>query len=298
MKLSTFETLKDIRPPDSFTLTDEQLRRLQEVLSSMLSDIMTLAEDNDIALSLGGGTALGALRHGGFIPWDDDIDLNIERKDYDRFLRLLQDQRESRYWIHTPETTHDYGLLFTRIRLKGTDVRQREDAYGDECGATIDLFPIENAYDFPPLRVLHGIACLGSAFLLSCRKFFRDRAIMRTYLDAAPALRTPYYIKTVLGFLTAWGSVDFWTRVTSRIYSLCRNDASRYVVIPTGRGHFFGETYLRETFCRYATLPFDGRQYNCTADIDAYMTRLYGNYHRLPDADARERHAYFSFDLP
>ena len=297
MNLSTFDAFKHIRPEGSFYLDDDQLHRLQKVLLSMLHDLTALAEENGIRLSLGGGSALGATRHQGFIPWDDDIDLNIDRRDYDRFLQLLREQRADRYWIHTPQDTHGYGILSTRIRLKGTSVRMREDAYGDECGVTVDLFPIENTYDNAALRRVHGFFCMLSGFLVSCRKAFRDRAELRAIGRDDPALKKTFGLKIALGFLSAWGSVDFWTRAADRCYRFCRDDGTAFVAIPAGRKHFTGELYRRAAFCALHKVRFEDGMFYCTKDIDNYMTRLFGDYHTLPAPEDRERHVFYSFDL-
>ncbi len=297
MSLSTFELLKKSLPEGGFYLDDKQLKELQATLLSMLTDISTLAEENGIPLYLSGGTVLGAVRHGGFIPWDDDIDVNLERKYYDRFFQLLHQQRADVYWLHTPEKTANYGILSSRIRLKRTDVRQREDAYGNECGACVDLFPIESVYDNPVLRAMQGAASMGTGFLLSCRKFYRDRKALKPLFQKG-SLRI-YLLKCTIGFLVAWGSVDFWTQVTRKAYSMCPDDNSKYVSIPAGRGHFFREIYERKSFCGREKLSFEGQSFFCTSDPDGYMKVLYGeHYMELPPPEKREKHVFFSFSLP
>lgn len=297
MPLSTFDYLKNCQPDGGFHLNGEQLKALQNTLLSMLHDLSALAEENGIPLYLSGGTVLGALRHGGFIPWDDDIDVNLERRYYDRFFALLREQRADVYWLHTPEETHNYGILSSRIRLKGTDVRQREDAYSSECGACVDLFPIENVYDSAFARALQGVLCMGTGFLLSCRKFYRDRIELKPLFLQPGGMRV-YRVKCALGFLVSWGSVDFWTHVTRNTYSMCKDANSKLVSIPAGRRHFNREIYKRASFCGKGRLVFEGEPFYCTADPDAYMKALYGdNYMTPPPPEKREKHVFYSFSL-
>lgn len=299
MPLSTFEFLKSSQPEGGFHLNEKQLKALQQTLFDILLDISSLAEENGIPLYLSGGTVLGAIRHGGFIPWDDDIDVNLERRYYDRFLKLLREQRAGRYWIHTPEDTPNYGILSSRIRLKGTEVRQREDTYSNECGACIDLFPIENVFDTRFLLLIQGIISMGTGFLLSCRKFYRDRRELKPLFFRQQKGRPIYLIKCSVGFLVSWGSVDFWTHMTRRAYSMCHHDNSKRVSIPAGRGHFFHEIYPRADFCGKNKVPFEGSLFFCTSDPDAYMKTLYGhNYMQVPPPEKREQHTFFSFSLP
>ena len=96
MSLSTFDFLKNSRSDGGFYLDDEQLKALQNALLSILADISELAEENGIPLYLSSGSVLGAVRHGGFIPWDDDIDVNLERRYYSDFISLLREKRADR----------------------------------------------------------------------------------------------------------------------------------------------------------------------------------------------------------
>ena len=296
MKLSTFDLLKNTPPENGFTLSDEQLKQMQAILLAMLKDLDSLAEENGIKLRLGGGNLLGAVRDGKMIPWDDDLDLQISRCDYAPMLSLLREQRSDVYWVHTPEDTHNYGILSARVRLKGTDVRQREDNYSDECGVTVDLFPVENTYDNPALRELHGVLCMAAGFLLSCRKFYRDRVAMKKLLNSSSG-RWVFYIKAVVGFLCSLGSVDAWTHFTRNVYALCSNDTSKYVSIPSGRNHYFREMYLRRDMLSDHRIFFENGEYYCTADPDTYLTKMYGDYRRIPPPEKRERHFFLSFDL-
>ena len=299
MKLSTFELLKNSQSEGGFYLSDSQLKTLQNTLLMILTDISSLAEQNGIPLYLGSGTVLGAIRHKGFIPWDDDIDVNIERRFYDDFIALMRRERSDTYWIHTPETTHNYGILSTRIRMKGTSVRLREDDYSDEHGVCLDVFPIENTFDNTVLRILQGMLCMGTGFLLSCRKFYRDREKLKNLFHEQRLRIYVYYIKSAIGFLVSWGDVDFWTHAVRNANSVCKNNQSRFVSVPAGRGHFFKELYVRKDFCGKEKRLFEGKAFYCTSDPDSYMKALYGDsYMQIPPKEKREKHMFFSFSIP
>ena len=300
MHLSTVDAFKHIHTQDCVTLDDEQLKCLQRVLNSILDDIVTVCEDNQIRYTLGGGSALGAVRHHGFIPWDDDIDLNMPREDYNRFIPVFRRRFGEKYWIHTPQETVNYDLLLSRIRLKGTSVCTREDFGNTENGAFVDLFVIENTFDNALLRTIHGIGCNGLGFLVSCRKFYRDRKpLMMLARDTGDRrLQAVFRFKIALGFLIAWIPIESWLHAGDRWNALCKNRNSEYVVVPTGRKHFWGEMYRREDICEGTDVLYDGKMRKCPAGTDLYLTRLYGNYMQLPDPEDIEKHVFFApFDL-
>ena len=205
LTLSTVSMFKNIKTKDSIELDEKQLKKLQIVLLNILVDVDSFCKENDIQYFLGGGSALGAIRHGGFIPWDDDIDINMTRENYNKFISLFPKTMSDKYWLHTPEYTNDYALLLSRVRLKGTCVKTREDFFNDECGAFIDIFVVENTPNNKILRVIHGFISLVFGFLLSCRKFFRERKYLKKMLNDSNMLEFifAYYIKVTLGFLTA-----------------------------------------------------------------------------------------------
>ncbi len=313
--LSTVEIFKNIRSKDTIELSDEQLHQLQDTLYGILRDIISFCEKYKIRYELGGGSVLGAVRHGGIIPWDDDIDLNMPRKDYEKFRHLFPRKMGEKYWIHTPEETDNLALLFSRVRLKGTSVKTREDYYTDECGAFIDIFIIENTFNNPVLRKIHGYGSLAFGLLLSCRKFFRDRKMMmrlcrpdklnkgknqgfqneRKYMKR---VRRIFITKILLGAPLAILPINFWTRIANKWNGICRNEKSEYVTTPCGRKHFFGELYRREELVETTEKEFGGIRANIPKEYDRYLTKLYGDYMKIPEDAAQEKHlVYEPFQL-
>ena len=96
---------------------------LQRVLTRMLGDLNEVCARHGIAYTLGGGTCLGAVRHHGFIPWDDDVDINMTREGYGRFVKAYELEMKDKYWLHDCNRTPGYELAFPRLRLKGTVVK-------------------------------------------------------------------------------------------------------------------------------------------------------------------------------
>lgn len=280
------------------TLSQNQINDLHKVLVRIVDDIMRVCSENNLVCFLGGGSALGAIRHNGFIPWDDDIDLNITRESYNKFIPAFREKYGDKYWIQTPEDTPQFGMPICRIRKKGTKVVTKEDLIDiTQAGAFVDLFIIENTYNNKFRRIVHGALCIIVKACASCRRFYRDKQMIQD-VGMSSGQQNVFRSRMVIGFLTSFMSVERWTKFMNSIFSLCKDNTTKFVTIPAGRWHFFGELYDRKIYCELGTLPFEGRKYPVSVDIKNYMVRLYGkDYMQVPPEDKREKHVCWEFDL-
>ena len=289
---STFETFKHIESDDAAVISSEDLKRMQKDLLEMLKDIIAVCEEHGFYYVLGGGSALGAVRHQGFIPWDDDIDLNMKREDLDGFIHVMKEKYSDKYWIRSPMDTDNYGLLFVQVRKKGTSVKTRDDYWNEECGLCIDIFPIENTYDNPLMRFVHMGGCYYYGFAVSCRKFWRDRKFLSSLAKSNRSLKIVFPVKSGIGFLLSWRNLDSWVKKADRWYSRCKDENSAYIDIPSGRRHF-KELYPRSVICEKTDMDFEDITAACPADYDAYLSKMYGDYMTIPDHAEEEHHIYY-----
>ena len=292
MKLSTFDSFKTSAVLGARELSGEELRALQLRLCGILDDIIAVCEAEKVEWTLGGGSALGAVRHRGFIPWDDDLDVNMPRGEWRRFRAAFEKRFGEKYAIYEPGRPSCYPLAFPRIRLRGTSYVTREDMLEPriEPGVFVDVFLLESTFDSKILRTVHGFGSLALGFLYSCRKHFHERRLLRKMgLDGAA-----FRMKRALGFVLAILPLGVWTRLWDWWNSRCDGGESRFATFPVGRRHFFGELALREGMRGTGEGVFEGRSVRLSADVESYMKRLYGDDYMTPPPEGlRESHHVF-----
>ena len=280
-------------------LSESDIKHMQRVLIMMLKDFDHITRKFGIKYTLGGGSALGAVRHGGIIPWDDDVDVNIPRKDYDRLVKAFKSYKGKKYSLYIPGKSRRHGVAHAQLKLNGTVYKSFNELSksDDDSGICIDLFVIENTYDNIELRCMHGILCLGFGYLLTSRKTYQDYHILKNYLDRSSTSYKSFKIKSIVGGLIKWIDIDDLTRATIKVYSMCKNDKSRYVTVPTGRKHFFGEMYPREVLVDSKRSEFNGIQTSTLVCSDDYLLHLYGaDYMSIPKGE-KEQHPLMKLDF-
>ena len=296
-----FSTVDQFKQPlnaeGAVRLSGDLLKRYQRYLLSIAEDIISVCREENITYHLTGGSALGAVRHGGFIPWDDDMDIDILGSDFDRFEQAFTAKFSDKYWLHTYKKKN-YGILVSRVRLKNSVFRAREDEGNDECGFFVDLIRIENTFNNPVLRFLHGMDCMAMGFLLSCRNYYHRRKSVLLLAGDNRKLAAVLKVKILIGRLISFRSLDKWAAKTQRCYSRCKNNRSEYVSVPAGRRHYFGEMYRRADFVEAVQLAFEGHMWNVPRDYDGYLRNMYGDYMNIPAPQDREEHVITEMKFP
>ena len=274
-------------------ISDKELKKLHKILIMMLRDFDSVCKKYNIHYSLGGGSVLGAVRHGGIIPWDDDIDINISREDYNKLLQTFAKYTGSKYSVYAPEIGGGHGLACSQIKLNGTVYRSYNELSKSsaDSGICIDLFVIENTFDNPIMRGIHGILCLCFGYMLTCRKTYQDYQEIVKYVDKRSKAYRLFKLKNIIGRLFSWIDIDTLTRMTAKIYSMCHNNYSKYVTVPTGRKHFWGELYKRDVLCETISVCFGSANTYIPTKSDIYLKKLYGeNYMEIPKQMDQESH--------
>lgn len=254
------------------TITMEELRAIQ---LDILDKIHAFCTERGIRYSLGGGTLLGAVRHKGYIPWDDDIDIMLPRPDYDRFLKEFEGLY-SQYTLQTYMNDDSYSFPFAKVYDNRTVLI--ED--GACNGIYVDVFPIDAV---PEMNN-------WSQYIEHMHKLLRRVVKTSKYytFQKRKLLRLKYIIKKII-----YGSRDNNIRKLEAFYHKYIFGQTDYAGAICG---IYAEKELMpmETFVSYITVEFEGRKYMAIRDYDAYLTRHYGDYMQLPPKEKQVSHHVFT----
>lgn len=260
------------------------LEELKKIELDLLAQVDAICREQNLRYSLGGGTLLGAVRHKGFIPWDDDIDFMMPRPDYDKFIEYCK-TNDVPFGVRSPETDPDYTDLSAKIFNPDT-VLIDNNIVGDCGGVSIDLFPIEG---------------LGNTYE-SAKKAFRSTRFKRELLVAAKWKRF-FKSKTHAWYYEPARFVMFVLsrfinprKIFARVLKRYRDidfDASEYVGA-VGGSYREKEILPRELYKEYVELPFEDKSFMAICGYDGYMKSIYGDYMRLPPEEKRVSHHTFT----
>lgn len=283
--------------PGAFLIDSETQKQLRKRYLEICTDIIDFCEKHQLCCMLGGGSVLGAVRHQGFIPWDDDMDLNMPRKDYNRFAALFSEEMKDKYEVFVPDGSHRITNLFMKISLKDTLV---EDVYtaGNpiQTGVCVDIFPIEDVPGNQCLAYLKGFFSDIFAYTAVSTYIFQNRnPKMKALYTQTQSGKKNYLFRCILGSLISFRDYTWWYCKFDRFVQC--SSKSDLCTVPTGRKHYRGELRKKQVFYPVTYLPFEKIPMPVPHDADVYLKQLYGNYMVIPPEKERETHFYTKIEI-
>ena len=265
----------------------EVLHRLQEEILYILDDFIRICEDYHLEYFGIAGTGIGAIRHHGFIPWDDDIDIAMPRKDFEKLIKIVEKKMSDRYLILNARNDPNYPLMTTRLVKRGT-VFVEEVMKDVDCpfGIFLDLYVLDNVADNPVLYQLQSWTAWFWSKLLILRSIPRP-TLQQRGLKAG-------LIWTVCGLVH--NGMKLLRISPEWLRDCCEAECRRYNKKKTNRMAFLPDTspYWNVVDKRYyhplKQLDFEGRRMNFPGNIEEMLTRMYGDYMQLPPEDKRKTH--------
>lgn len=251
---------------------ERMLRKCQLKELAILDAIVEICDRHDIGYWLDGGTLLGAVRHGGFIPWDDDIDIAMTVADAERFKKIAAKELPPHLFLQTHETDN---ILKTLIKVRDLNSLLLEPSDNLKApyqkGMFVDVFPFDG---YPPMskrmcrRIGRGMSVATG--VIHERRIINLRNIIENI-----------YFRLKLGVLRVWMAILKATRGSDQYIANAR--------FTNGNGIM----HRQSSVFPLSTVEFEGRQFKAPADPDAYLRDLYGDYMKLPPPEQRFNHSFY-----
>lgn len=254
-------------------LTDPEIQQIQ---LNLLDTIDAFCRKHGIRYSLAYGTLIGAVRHKGFIPWDDDIDLLMPRPDYDRFIREFKSEENEVLNLSAKDACVE---TFAKVSRKNTVMVDRE--LGRSLwGVNVDIFPIDGAPK-EGLQERFNEMEKKRAWIFRLCPFYK----------VVTKGRVKWFLKYCLKRLR-YPSLSGCVGVKQAIENELRSCVFGETALA---GAYFGDDGIREFmptewFTEFTTLPFEGKSYPVLTHYHDYLTRLFGDYMQLPPEEQRVSH--------
>ncbi|WP_251197735.1 LicD family protein [Anaerotardibacter muris] len=250
-------------------------REVQKVEVALLEEFADICEAHGLKYYLAYGTLIGAARHEGFIPWDDDVDVMMPREDFEKLLSHFDQWRlrTTSKFIHSRngQSRFPYGrIIDTRTLVDETYCEG-----GEELGAWIDIFPLE---DMP----INGASLFRKILYWNTARMF---AVSDPKKGAS--LFTRMVKRVAVPFYRRRGSIHYAMKMDDAVRNWAEHDSSCYAEI---LGVTEREKPLPKAWFEPATLPFEGREYRVPASFDEVLASCYGDWKTLPPEDQRIPH--------
>lgn len=249
----------------------DNLKKLHEIELEILLDVTNFCDKNNIQYFLCSGTLLGAVRHQGFIPWDDDVDISMPRKDFDRFI-AISSQLPDKYVCQATKLDTEYPIPIVKVRKNGTIMKEVSMAHLNiNHGVWIDIFPIDRVKFRKRLRIrakcIHLITTVINYKLKVCKPS-KITTLIFCSLISIIGIDKLDIVRTKLMTLEEKTNGTFYTNFVS---NLGYNNLlfQEQVLFPTKK------------------MEFEGHLFNVPAKSDSWLKKAYGDYLTLPPIEER-----------
>lgn len=269
----------------------DYLPKLHRCETLIVKEVKRICDKNGIKYFMIAGTLLGSVRHKGFIPWDDDMDIGMLRADYERFLKIAKEEIGDSFFLQTTETDFAYGLNFAKILLKNTFIEEAAASTKSQKGISIDIFPFDAVPNDKNEVAKH-----------KKRTYFLRRLLLakQNYNVCGKKEYVKRIVYAGLKFIAFFYSRKKLCEKLDRECERYNNTNEKPIKIVNigGAYGYDKETILREWVDSTAELPFEDFTLCAPAGYKEYLEYFYGDYMTPPPEDKRyNRHSVMKVDF-
>ena len=265
-------------------LSSADLAELQHKSLEMAKYFRDFCQERGLLFYLCGGCCIGAVRHKGFIPWDDDVDVFMPRDDYERFRKLWPEEADTaRYPLVESGETLVNGEIFATIRdTQTTFVKTRQEGLDMPHGIVLDVIPLDGCPD--------GGARKRQKLWANVYSLFRSQVIPETH-GGIIALGS----KVLLGIIRSpHGRYKMWRKAERKMTRYCIEDCDKITELVTGPRYMQNE-FPKEIFASAVMMPFEDTEMPIPVGYDVYLSTVFGDYMSLPPEELRRPHHDVAF---
>lgn len=272
---------------------------MKKALLEIYCDVADLCRKHGLIIMLSGGSCLGAVRHKGFIPWDDDLDVMMPRSDYEKLISLIKEGKlGDKYEYNTPNSSTDSKNVFLKIYRKNSrNIELFNEKTPFPKGLFIDVFAIDSV---PKTHFGQLVKGFFANFLQYCSILVLyaqyPSKSLKEFMALDKQTNRRYRIKYQIGKILSIIPHRKWVYWFDKFVASDLPD--RQWGIPTGRKYYNGEIFDKNVFIPTTTAEFEGVQVQIPGEYDKYLTNLYKDYMKLPPVEKREQHFIIDFQLP
>lgn len=280
-------------------LTQEESAALKSAILDIYKAVSALCDKNGLVYMMSGGTCLGTVRHQGFIPWDDDLDIMMPRNDYNILIDLLEKgMLGDKYEFTYPNPKKDANTVFLKIfRKNSKDIEIHNVSSPFPKGIYLDVFALDSVPKNKFVQNVKGLVANAIQYISIARLYTQyPSKELKEYMSMDDALKKRFLVKKILGTLASFASHRKWIYWFDRFVASSKE--GRQWGIPTGRKYYCGEIFDKNVYVPVKKGVFEGLEVNIPNDTDRYLKNLYKNYMELPPVEKRERHFICEFELP
>lgn len=255
-----------------------KLKKLQELEFDILKQFIEICDKYDLNYSLAYGTLIGAVRHKGFIPWDDDIDVAMSRADYDKFCKIMESQPLEGYFFQSYITEPQCGLIFSKIRKDNTVLSEIYSHHINmHQGVWIDIFPYDKVSNNKIKRKIDYLMFL----------VWKNMYIVKCDYNMPPnRSKIGYIFYYVVKFVNLFLSRRFLINKVEKSMTKYKNKSTDYV-FSYADNNVEQKKFPSELLDHYCFLNFEGEKVKSFKEYDCYLRNNYGDYMILPPEDQR-----------